>query len=99
LAHRHREPPPRHWTINPLGVDHLAIVLLQGGLRGLSTPATTFDRCSPRPELRCLRAVQITRSGSPEILDLADAPEPTPGERQQLYDGSTAGINYADTHH
>jgi NADPH:quinone reductase-like Zn-dependent oxidoreductase len=46
-----------------------------------------------------LRAVQITRSGSPEILDLADAPEPTPGERQQLYDVSTAGINYADTHH
>jgi NADPH:quinone reductase-like Zn-dependent oxidoreductase len=32
----------------------------------------------------------------PEILDLADAPEPTPGERQQLYDVSTAGINYAD---
>ena len=47
----------------------------------------------------CMRAVQITRFGGPEVLEIVDVPEPTPGPGQQLYDVSTAGINYADTHH
>jgi NADPH:quinone reductase-like Zn-dependent oxidoreductase len=46
-----------------------------------------------------MRAVQITRFGGPEVLDIVDVPEPTPGPGQQLYDVSNAGINYADTHH
>jgi len=46
-----------------------------------------------------MRAVQITRFGGPEVLDIVDVPEPTPGPGQQLYDVSKAGINYADTHH
>jgi NADPH2:quinone reductase len=45
-----------------------------------------------------MRAVQITRFGGPEVLDIVDVPEPTPGDGQQLYDVSTAGVNYADTH-
>lgn len=45
-----------------------------------------------------MRAVQITRFGGPEVLDVVDVPEPVPGEGQRLYDVSTAGINYADTH-
>jgi NADPH:quinone reductase-like Zn-dependent oxidoreductase len=40
--------------------------------------------------------VQITRFGGPEVLDV---PEPTPGPGQKLYDVSTAGLNFADTHH
>ena len=44
-----------------------------------------------------MRAVQITRFGGPEVLEIVDVPTPGPG--QQLYDVSTAGINYADTHH
>jgi NADPH2:quinone reductase len=46
-----------------------------------------------------MRAVQITRFGGPEVLDVVELPEPTPGEGQKLYDVSTAGVNYADTHH
>jgi NADPH2:quinone reductase len=46
-----------------------------------------------------MRAVQITRSGGPEVLDVVDVPEPTPGPGQQLYEASTAGLNFADTHH
>jgi NADPH:quinone reductase-like Zn-dependent oxidoreductase len=49
--------------------------------------------------VRSMRAVQITRFGGPEVLGIVDVPEPTPGPGQQLYDVSTAGINYADTHH
>jgi len=45
-----------------------------------------------------MRAVQITRFGGPEVLDIVDLPDPTPGPEQQLYDVSTAGINFADTH-
>ena len=48
--------------------------------------------------LACMRAVQITRFGGPEVLEIVDVPEPTPGPGQQLYDVSTAGINFADTH-
>jgi NADPH:quinone reductase-like Zn-dependent oxidoreductase len=46
-----------------------------------------------------MRAVQITRFGGPEVLDVVDPPDPVPGPGQQLYDVSTAGVNYADTHH
>jgi NADPH:quinone reductase-like Zn-dependent oxidoreductase len=46
-----------------------------------------------------MRAVQITRVGGPEVLDVVDAPEPTPGPGQTLFDVSTAGLNFADTHH
>jgi hypothetical protein len=46
-----------------------------------------------------MRAVQITRFGGPEVLELVDVPEPVPSEGQTLYDVSTAGVNYADTHH
>src|SRR4051795_10057590 len=46
-----------------------------------------------------MRAVQITRFGGPEVLDVVDLPDPTPGEGQELYEVSAAGINYADTDH
>ncbi len=47
----------------------------------------------------CMRAVQITRFGSPEVPDIVDVPDPMPGERQQLYDVRAAGVDFADTHH
>jgi NADPH:quinone reductase-like Zn-dependent oxidoreductase len=46
-----------------------------------------------------MRAVQITRFGGPEVLEVVNVLEPVPGDGQQLYDVSTAGVNYADTHH
>ena len=45
-----------------------------------------------------MRAVQITRFGGPEVLEIVDVPEPEAGRGQTLYDVSTAGVNYADTH-
>jgi NADPH2:quinone reductase len=45
-----------------------------------------------------MRAVQITRFGGPEVLDVVELPDPEPGPGQQLYDVSTAGVNFADTH-
>jgi NADPH:quinone reductase-like Zn-dependent oxidoreductase len=46
-----------------------------------------------------MRAVQITRFGGPEVMEIVEVPEPAPGPGQQLYDVSTAGLNSADTHH
>jgi len=45
-----------------------------------------------------MRAVQITRFGGPEVLDVVDLPDPVPDDGQQLYDVRAAGINFADTH-
>ena len=45
-----------------------------------------------------MRAVQITRFGGPEVLDVVDLPDPVPGPGQELYEVSTAGVNFADTH-
>jgi NADPH2:quinone reductase len=45
-----------------------------------------------------MRAVQITRFGGPEVLDVVDLPDPVPGPGEQLFEVSAAGINYADTH-
>jgi len=46
-----------------------------------------------------MRAVRITRFGGPEVLEVVDVPEPTPGPGQQLSEVRTSGINFADTHH
>src|SRR3712207_1973276 len=45
-----------------------------------------------------MRAVQITEFGGPEVLNVVDLPDPVPGDGQQLYEVSAAGVNYADTH-
>ena len=52
---------------------------------------TEAERAAPRN--RC------TREAADEVLDVVDLPDPVPGEGQQLYDVSTVGVNYADTHH
>ena len=46
-----------------------------------------------------MRAVQITRFGGPEVLEVVELAEPAAADGQRLYDVSTAGVNYADTHH
>jgi NADPH:quinone reductase-like Zn-dependent oxidoreductase len=46
-----------------------------------------------------VRAVQITRVGDPEVMDLVDLSDPDRGPGQEMFDVSTAGIEYADTHH
>jgi len=46
-----------------------------------------------------MRAVQITRFGGPELLEVVDRPDPVPGDGQQLDEVRSAGVNFADTHH
>jgi NADPH2:quinone reductase len=46
-----------------------------------------------------MRAIQITEFGGPEVLNLVELPDPTPGPGQILVRVDRAGVNYADTHH
>ncbi|SNS21470.1 hypothetical protein SAMN06893096_102538 [Geodermatophilus pulveris] len=32
-------------------------------------------------------------------MDVVDLPDPTPGDGEQLFEVSAAGIDFADTHH
>ena len=45
-----------------------------------------------------MRAIQVSRFGGPEVLEVVDLPAPVPGPGQVLIEVATAGINYADTH-
>jgi NADPH:quinone reductase-like Zn-dependent oxidoreductase len=46
-----------------------------------------------------VRAVQITRFGGFEVPDVIDLPDPEPAEGREVFHISTAGVNFADTHH
>ena len=46
-----------------------------------------------------MRAAQITRFGGPEVMDVVELPDPVPGDGETLFDISSAGVNFADTHH
>jgi NADPH2:quinone reductase len=43
-----------------------------------------------------MRAVVVTRSGGPEVLELQDAPSPAPGAGEVLVDVAVAGVNFRD---
>jgi putative PIG3 family NAD(P)H quinone oxidoreductase len=43
-----------------------------------------------------MRAVVISRSGGPEVLVVAEVPEPVPGENEVVIDVAAAGVNQAD---
>jgi NADPH2:quinone reductase len=45
-----------------------------------------------------VRCIQIRRFGGPEVLEVADVPEPSPAPGRQVYEVTAAGVNYADTH-
>ncbi len=47
-----------------------------------------------------MRAIQLTEFGGPEVLEVAEVPDPTPPAdgKLVLIDVEAAGVNYADTH-
>jgi NADPH2:quinone reductase len=45
-----------------------------------------------------VRAIEITEFGGPEVLRLAELPEPVPGPDEVLIRVRRAGVNFADTH-
>jgi NADPH2:quinone reductase len=45
-----------------------------------------------------MRAIQITKTGGPEVLQLADLPLPSPGPGQALVRHHAIGLNFIDTY-
>jgi NADPH2:quinone reductase len=45
-----------------------------------------------------MRAIQVTEFGGPEVLRLAEVPEPTAPPGGEVLEVLAAGVNYADTH-
>lgn len=45
-----------------------------------------------------MRAIQVSRFGGPEVLELVDLPAPRPREGRLLLEVAAAGVNYADLH-
>lgn len=45
-----------------------------------------------------MRAIQVSRFGGPEVLELVELPDPEPRDDLVLLQVDAAGINYADTH-
>jgi hypothetical protein len=60
----------------------------------VAEPSAANDRREAAHSLSVTRAVQITRFGGPEVLDIVDLPDPVPGPGQQLYEVSS-GIGAA----
>ena len=48
---------------------------------------------------RCpnVRAIQASAAGGPDVLELVDLPDPTPGPDEVLVRVGAAGINFVDT--
>ena len=45
-----------------------------------------------------MRAIQVSRTGGPEVLELVDLPVPQPGPGQVLVKVEAAGVNFIDTY-
>lgn len=43
-------------------------------------------------------AIEVSRTGGPEVLALVDKPQPTPGRGQVLIKADAIGINFIDTY-
>lgn len=46
-----------------------------------------------------MKQIQVTQTGGPEQLRLADAPKPSPGPKQALVKIAAAGVNFIDVYH
>ena len=45
-----------------------------------------------------MRAIQVTSTGGPEVLGVADLPDPRPGPGQLLVEVAAAGVNFIDVY-
>jgi NADPH2:quinone reductase len=45
-----------------------------------------------------VKAIQIKEFGGPEVMELAEVPDPEPADGEVVVDVARAGINFADTH-
>ena len=44
-----------------------------------------------------MRAIQVEKTGGPEVLELVDSPKPAPKAGEVLVKVEAAGVNFIDT--
>ena len=45
-----------------------------------------------------MKAIQITQTGGPEVMEYLDLPDPTPGPGQAVVDVQAIGVNFTDVY-
>jgi NADPH2:quinone reductase len=78
---------------------HVQSVLSQKAFRRDTNPRT-LAKAAPTEQLAAskttMRAIQINRTGGPEVLELKDLPSPKPGPGQALIRIEASGVNFID---
>lgn len=46
-----------------------------------------------------MKAIRVAETGGPEVLELSEVPDPTPGEGEALVRVERAGVNFIDVYH
>ena len=46
-----------------------------------------------------MHAIQVSQTGGPEVMRLAELPDPEPGDGELLVRVAAAGVNYIDCYH
>ena len=75
---------------------------------GASTSTSSSDSAAGDSPLRMrrrlsgqesgVRAIHVTKHGGPDVLELQDVPDPTPGPGELLVDVEAIGVNYRDVY-
>src|SRR5436190_11929109 len=55
------------------------------------------EKCACSVARIIMKAIQISRTGGPEVLDYVEVPTPTPGQGEVLVKADAIGVNYFDT--
>ena len=92
---------PNRETSNQLGTVRVALTSLDHGIVDPRRPVargTNRIRTVSRRTVGCMRAVQAREAGGPEVLELVEVADPTPGRGQVLVKVAAAGVNFIDTY-
>jgi NADPH:quinone reductase len=86
---------------NSLGqrhVRHLRPVTFETGRAYYPTPAVTGNEsfAAPDSSKQTMKAIQISRTGGPEVMELVDLPVPQPKPNEAIVQIKAAGVNFID---
>jgi NADPH2:quinone reductase len=76
-----------------VGIFTVGVGLSQVGTRGIRV--IKLERVLERVTMR---AIQVSKTGGPEVLELVDLPVPKPGAGQVLVKVEATGVNFIDTY-
>lgn len=61
-------------------------------------PPGTRSAVDDRPTIPVMKAIQVSKAGGPDVLELVDLPRPSPRAGEALVRLAAAGVNYVDVY-